>query len=124
MFPIYGMHLDDEENDAEPLPPIKLLAGQAAQIDKMATDTLINSLVILSKASGMGVVQHGARLAVVGELLVSILTHLPAIMRAEIVESFRGRIEDVMSLSDDRSLPEQYHSALLAEVNRYLNVGK
>jgi hypothetical protein len=26
-----------------------------------------------------------------------------------------------MSLSDDRSLPEQYHSALLAEVNRYLN---
>ena len=69
----------------------------------------------------MSAVQYGARLAVMGELQVSVLMHLPAAMRADIVKSFRERIEDLMSLSDDRSLPEQYHSALLAEVNRYLN---
>jgi hypothetical protein len=75
----------------------------------------------LTMANGISVVQHGAHLAVMGELLVSVLTHLPDAMRADIVKSFRGRVEYLLSLSDDRSLPEKYHSALLCEVNRYLN---
>ncbi|TAL98706.1 MAG: hypothetical protein EPN73_01950 [Paraburkholderia sp.] len=87
----------------------------------MGDDTLLESLATLSKINGMSVLQHGARLAVIGELLVSVLTHLPAAMRADIVQSFRDRVEYLMSLSDDRSLPEQYHSAFLTEVNRYLN---
>ena len=95
-----------------------VLAIQAKKVDH---DTLLDSLATLSKINGMSVVQHGARLAVVSELLVSVLTLLPAAMQADIARSFRGRIEDLMSLSDDRSLPEQYHSAFLTEVNRYLN---
>lgn len=87
----------------------------------MSDNTLLASLAALSNASGMTVVQHGARLAVIGELLASVLTQLPAALRADIAESFRDRVEYLMSLGDDRSLPEQYHSALLTEVNRYLN---
>ncbi|RDK00122.1 hypothetical protein DLM46_24290 [Paraburkholderia lacunae] len=56
-----------------------------------------------------------------GELLVSVLTYLPAAMQADIAGAFRERIEDLMSLGDDRYLPGEYHSALLTEVNRYLN---
>jgi hypothetical protein len=43
-------------------------------------------------------------------------------MRADITESFRNRIENLMSLGDERVLPEEFQSALLIEVNRYLNV--
>ncbi len=110
-------------SDLEALPasspqPVTVLAEESAT---PSDHTLLDLLATLSTRNGIVVVQHGARLAVVGELLVAMLTHLPVEMRAGIVESFRDRIEDLMSLSDDRSLPEQYHSALLTEVNRYLN---
>lgn len=87
----------------------------------MIDDTLLDSLTVLAKANGISVIQHGARIAAIGELLVSVLAHLPTTRRTEIVESFRERIENLMSLGDDRNLPEQYHSALLTEINRYLN---
>jgi hypothetical protein len=124
MSRFFGTRRDGAKNETGSVSSAKLPMDQAVQSDKVATHTLLDSLSILSKASGMGVVQHDARLAVVGELLVSVLTHLPVAMRAEIGESFRDRIEDVMSLNDDRSLSKQYHSALLNEVNFYLNVGR
>ena len=93
----------------------------AVQIRKESDHALLNALTALSKVNGLTVVQHDARLAVIGELLVSLLTHLPNAMRSDIAASFRGRIEDLMSLSDDRCLPEKYHSSFLTEVNRYLN---
>ena len=110
-------------SDLEALPdlspqPVTVSAEESATA---SDNTLLDLLTTLSTRNGIAVVQHGARLAVVGELLVAMLAHLPVAMRAGIVESFRDRIEDLMSLSDDRSLPEQYHSALLTEVNRYLN---
>src|SRR5579863_3711539 len=83
--------------------------------EKANGDTLLDSLVSLSKENGIATVQHGARLAVLGELLVSLLTHLPHSMRVAIATSFRDRIEHLMSLGDDRCLPEKYHSALLTE---------
>lgn len=95
--------------------------GLTTQPEKVADDTLLHSLATLSKINGMSVVQHGARLAVIGELLASVLAHLPAAMQEDIARTFRERVEDLMSLSDDRDLPEQYHSALLTEINRYLN---
>ncbi|WP_147408580.1 hypothetical protein [Paraburkholderia fungorum] len=95
--------------------------GLTAQAEQLSDDMLLDLVAILSKANGMGVVQHGARLAVMSELLVSVLTHLPDTMRADIVKSFRDRIENLMSLGDDRCLHEKYHAALLTEVNRYLN---
>ncbi len=91
------------------------------QSEEASHNPLLDALTTLSKSNGMAVVQHGARIAVIGELLVSVLMHLPRSMQADIAKSFRDRIEDLMSLSDDRYLPEQYHSALLTEVNRYLN---
>nr|WP_229758082.1 hypothetical protein [Paraburkholderia caffeinilytica] len=52
-----------------------------AQVQKISTDTLIDSLATLSTINGTAVVQHGARLAVIGELLTYMLTHLPYSMR-------------------------------------------
>jgi len=93
----------------------------ASQSKATNGEVLLDSLVALSKINGIGVVQHGARLSVIGELLVSMLTHLPASTRVAIAGSFRDRISVLTSLSDDNGLPSQYHSALQTEVNRYLN---
>jgi hypothetical protein len=113
----YDAEIEVTSTSAAQLPP-----SSAMRAEKAGMDTLLDSLAALSKSNGLSVIQHSARFAVVGELLVSVLTHLPVAMRADIASSFRNRIEDLMSLSDDRCLPEQYHSTLLAEVNRYLNV--
>jgi len=121
MFSIFKIQSDDARGEAQPAAPVQSPRTSAKQSEKASNDVFLDSLATLSKANGMNAVRHGARLAVIGELLVSVLTHLPASMRADIAESFRDRIEDLMSLGDDRSLPEQYHSALLTEVNRFLN---
>ncbi|HEX7907482.1 MAG TPA: hypothetical protein VF534_05235 [Paraburkholderia sp.] len=105
---------DDASAEQSPL-------AVAVQFRKESDRALLNALTALSKVNGITVVQHDARLAVIGELLASVLTHLPNAMRADIAASFRDRIEDLMGLSDDRCLPEKYHSSLLTEVNRYLN---
>ena len=121
MFKIFKMQSDDAGIEVQPASSMQSPRVPATQSEKMSNDTLFDSLVDLSKANGISVVQYGARMAVMGELLVSMLMHLPRSVRADIVASFRNRIEDLMALGDDRSLPEQYHSALLTEVNRYLN---
>jgi len=121
MFRIFKTRSHDADVEARPVSPEQSPPVPATQSEKVPKDTLLDSLVTLSTNNGTTVVQHGARLAVMGELLVSVLTHLPDSMRADIVESFRSRVEYLMSLSDDTPLPEKYHSALLTEVNRYLN---
>jgi hypothetical protein len=122
MFRILKTRADDANIDAGAVSSAQSAPIPAPQAERrLGDDTLLESLASLSRASGMTVVQHGARLAVIGELLVSVLTQMPAAMRTDTVEAFRNRIEDLMSMSDDRRLPEQYHSALLTEVNRYLN---
>ena len=80
------------------------------------------SLTSLAKINGIIVVQHHARVAVVGALLISVLEHLPTAMRAGIAGSLREQIEEVLSLGDDRVMPEHFRSTLLTDVNRYLNV--
>jgi hypothetical protein len=54
----------------------------------VSDDELLDPFAALSKINGFTAVQCGARI----ELLVSVLTH-----RADIVESFRNRIVDLMS---------------------------
>jgi hypothetical protein len=95
-----------------------------AEDEQVSSQLFLDSLVALSKMNGLSVVEHGARLAIVGELLVSVLTHLPYGLRADIVASFRDRIEASLSHWDDRTVPESYRSAFLSEVNRYLNVAR
>jgi hypothetical protein len=121
MFRSFRMLGADGEIETRPVSPVQRTSVSDIRSEKGSDDTLLNAVATLSKTNGMSVLQHGARLAVIGELLVSVLTHLPASMRADIAMAFRERIEDLMSLSDDRCLTEQYHSALLTEVNRYLN---
>lgn len=115
------MQSDDAEIGVRPAPTVQSSSVQAAQSEKVSDEMFLCVLATLSKANGIGLVQHGARVAVIGELLVSLITHLPVSTREDIGKSFRDRIEDLMSLSDDMGLPEKYHSALLSEVNRYLN---
>jgi hypothetical protein len=52
---------------------------------------------------------------------MSVLHHLPPAMLANIAESFRERVADLLSLGDDNGMSELFQSALLTEVNRYLN---
>ncbi|MFK4446590.1 hypothetical protein ABH944_006783 [Caballeronia udeis] len=121
MFRIFKTQRDHSGVEARPVSPVQSQPAPTTQPERALKDTLLDSLATLSKANGISAVQQGARLAVMGELLVSVLTHLPDAMRADIAESFRGKVEYLMSLSDDTPLPEKYHSALLSEVNRYLN---
>jgi hypothetical protein len=119
MFNAFEMqdHGADQVRAHLPAQPPVVVAVQSREESDIA---LRDALVTLSRTNGLAVIQHGARLAVIGELLVSVLAHLPQSMRADIASAFRDRIEVLMSLSDDRCLPEKYHSALLTEVNRYL----
>jgi hypothetical protein len=121
MFTSFTMQGDNSPLEGRPVSPAQTPPVSTTQSTKASDDTLLDAVATLSKGNGMTVVRHGARLAVIGELLVALLKHLPAAMQAEVAGVFRDRIEDLMSLSDGRRLPEQYHSALLTEVNRYLN---
>ncbi|HEV3422727.1 MAG TPA: hypothetical protein VG105_02885 [Paraburkholderia sp.] len=123
MYNAFNMQSDDAGLGAQSASPIQSpLTEAAAWSREELSDTLLDSVASLSRISAMSVVEHGARHSVVGELLLSILTHLPLSMQADIAKAFRNRIDGLMSLGDDRYLPERYHSALLTEVNRYLNV--
>lgn len=112
MYNVFNMRTDDATLQARMASPKQLPLALATQIHETSNDTLLDSVATLSKINATAVVQHGARLSVMGELLVSMLTHLPRSMRADIANSFRDRIEGLMSLGDDKCLPEQYHSAL------------
>ena len=115
------MRRDDTEIEAPPVSRVQSSPVSTAPSENVGDDTFLDSLASLSKINGISLVQHGARLAVMGELLGSTLANLPAAMRADIAASFRDRVEELMSFGDDRNLPQEYQSALLIEVNRYLD---
>lgn len=102
-----------------PLSQPSSLSG--VRTENVDNNELLDFLTLLSANNGVAVIQQAAGLAVVGELLLSLLPHLPAATRQDILRSFHKRIEGLMSLGDDRPFPEQFQSALLIEVNRYLN---
>jgi hypothetical protein len=110
------------ESGAMAQSPDQLSPDPTAPPESETKDILLGSLATLSRLNGVSVLQHDARITVIGELLVSMLAYLPAAMRADIVETFRSRIEKLMSMGDDNVLPQPYLEALLTEVNRYLNV--
>lgn len=72
------------------------------------------------KTQGDAMIQYGARLLVMRELLCSLTTGLPPAARASAEQRFCQRINQLMSLTDDHVLPAEFHRALLAEVNYYL----
>lgn len=76
----------------------------------------------LSGAHSSAIIQHGTWILVAGEMLNSIMTHLPPKMRADIADTFRNRIERLLALGDDNALPSAFTSELMKEVNKYLKV--
>ena len=122
MFRHFKTQNDDSEIEARLISPEQSLQVPGTQSGDVRGDKLLDLVANLSQKNGMCLVQHGARLAVIGELLAAMLMHLSAATRADIVESFRNRIEELMALGDDKCFPEKYLSALLTEINRYLNV--
>lgn len=103
---------------ASPMPPSQVSAVGA---ETVAGKGQIDSLVSLATINGITAVQHGARVAVLGALMKSVLEHLPATTRTEIAASFRTHVEELLSLGDDMPLPEHFQATLLMEVNRYLD---
>lgn len=90
--------------------------------DSDNTDELRDAIVQLCGAHSNAIVQHGTWMLVAGELLNSIVSHLPAQTRASIAGTFRKRIERLLALGDDGGLPSAYSTELVKEVNRYLKV--
>jgi lipoate-protein ligase A len=101
--------------------PMQPSSVPTARAKTMACERPLDSVTALAKSNGIAVVQQAARVVVVGTLLVSVLEHLPAAMRADIAASFREGIDDLLSLGDDRVLPPQFQSTLLTEFNQYLS---
>ena len=90
--------------------------------DAYHPDELREAIVSLSGAHSSAIIQHGTWMLVAGEMLNSIVSHLPPQTRADIAGTFRERIERLLALGDDRALPSTYTGELLQEVNRYLKV--
>jgi len=76
------------------------------------------------KTQGDAMIQYGARLLVQRELLATLSAAMPGERRAIVEAAFRRKVDDLLSLADDRHLPETFHSALLAEINFYLDALK
>ncbi|WP_454752815.1 hypothetical protein [Cupriavidus necator] len=72
------------------------------------------------KTQGDAMVQYGARLLVMRELLFAMSAGLPPSARASVERRFRQRIDQLLALTDDRALPGEFHDTLLAEINYYL----
>lgn len=65
-------------------------------------------------------VQYGARLLVIRELLGALAAGLPPAAQAGVERRFRVRVDQLLALTDDRALPAEFHDTLLAEINYYL----
>ncbi|PMS22089.1 hypothetical protein C0Z18_06110 [Trinickia dabaoshanensis] len=96
--------------------------GVGTHDDPDNADELRAAIVELCGAHSNAIVQHGTWMLVAGELLNSIVSHLPAQTRADIASTFRGRIERLLALGDDDGFSSTYTTELVKEVNRYLKV--
>lgn len=72
------------------------------------------------KTQGDAMIQYGARLLVMRELLFAMSAGLPPSARAGVERRFRQRVDQLLALTDDRALPGEFHDTLLAEINYYL----
>lgn len=98
---------------AHAVPPAPAVTAPAAPANP---DLLATNL----KTQGDAMVQYGARLLVIRELLAALAAGLPPAARAGVERRFRVRVDQLLALTDDRGLPAEFHDTLLAEINYYL----
>jgi len=83
------------------------------------SDSSVDLLTQLSSLQSDGLIQYGARLIVIGELLEAILVSLRPEMRADVRTAFGTRIDKVLSEPCTSDLPECIHSTIAAEVGHF-----
>ncbi|QEZ44833.1 hypothetical protein [Cupriavidus oxalaticus] len=98
---------------AHAVPPAPAVTAPAAPA---SPDPLAANL----KTQGDAMVQYGARLLVIRELLGALAAGLPPAAQAGVERRFRVRVDQLLTLTDDRGLPAEFHDTLLAEINYYL----
>ncbi|WP_426400812.1 hypothetical protein ACN9M1_27105 (plasmid) [Ralstonia sp. R-29] len=65
--------------------------------------------------------RFGGRLAVLYKFTTAVMSQLDPVQRMEIAKRLRAGVDDVLSLTDDIALPNEYHNALLEQTNILLN---
>ncbi|MFJ4291906.1 hypothetical protein ACIP1U_19295 [Cupriavidus sp. NPDC089707] len=105
-------------NDAGHLAPAHAVppAPAVTPVAPASPDPLAANL----KTQGDAMVQYGARLLVIRELLGALAAGLPPAAQAGVERRFRVRVDQLLALTDDRGLPAEFHDTLLAEINYYL----
>ena len=107
-IPNYGKVIPDDVHPGN--------SAQAGQ-PRSSTDAEFVSLAITHSDA---VVQFGARLLVIGEMLRAVLPELSPERRSAISRSFEVRVDAGLAAVEDVALPNSYHSALLSEINLFI----
>lgn len=84
---------------------------------RSSTDAEFVSLAITHSNA---VVQFGARLLVIGEMLRAVLPELSPERRSAILRSFGVRVDAGLAAAADVALPNSYHAALLNEIKLFI----
>lgn len=93
--------------------------GRSKHADHPSTSAVADVLSLANMHSD-AIVQFGARLLIVGEMLRALLPELSSQKRAAVSHRFRSRVDAVLAATDDIPLPEAYHTALLSEINMFI----
>ncbi|WP_109483136.1 hypothetical protein [Paraburkholderia sp. C35] len=82
-------------------------------------DSSIGRLTQLSSLQSDALIQYGARLIVVGELLEAIVANLKPATQAEIRAAFNARVDRLLVEPRARDLPDTYHTTIASEVEHF-----
>lgn len=99
--------------------PDNIQTGRSKHVDQPSTTTAAEVLSLASMHSD-AIVQFGARLLIVGEMLRALVPQLSSQERAAVSRRFLSRVDAVLAATDDIALPEGYHTALLSEINLFI----
>ena len=96
-----------------------MLPADSDQASQQFSSTNAEFISLAIKHSD-AVIQFGARLLVIGEMLRAVLPELSLERRSAILRSFQTRVNAGRVATEDVALPDSYHSALLNEFNLFI----
>lgn len=105
-----------------PSPPINSSFTSTMPTRKQNAGTLdaeTYKRMIASNAEAIS--RFGGRLAVLYKFTTAVMSQLDPVQRIEIAKRLRAGVDDVLSLTDDIAVPNEYHDALLEQTNILLN---